>query len=81
MFNLIGVRKFDRKKESMNKIKHRMKGLYARGKSLNTRYTYNFSYQNGKPNTADTYSTRSFTTSLAPHHIHQELSAILKSKF
>ena len=81
MFNLIGIRKFDRKKESMNKIKHRMKGLYARGKSLNTRYTYNFSYQNGKPNTTDTYSTHSFTTSLAPHHLHQELSAILKCKF
>ena len=35
-FNLIGLKKFDRRKESMNKIKHRMKGLYARGKSLNT---------------------------------------------
>ena len=80
MFNLVGVKKFDRKKESMNKVKHRMKGLYARGKSLNTRYTYNFSYQNGKPQTADVYSTRSFTTNLTPHHIQQELSAILKSK-
>jgi hypothetical protein len=33
-FNLIGVKRFDRKKESLNKIKHRMKGLYggAKGK-------------------------------------------------
>ena len=28
-FTLIGLRKFDRRKESMNKIKHRMKGIYA----------------------------------------------------
>ena len=28
MFNLIGIKRFDRKKESINKIKHRMKGLY-----------------------------------------------------
>lgn len=28
VFNLIGVRRFDRKKESLNKIKHRMKGYY-----------------------------------------------------
>lgn len=28
-FNLIGIKRFDRKKESMNKIKHRMKGLYG----------------------------------------------------
>jgi Tubulin-tyrosine ligase family len=27
-FNLAGVKRFDRKKESMNKIKHRMKGYY-----------------------------------------------------
>ena len=27
-FNLIGIKRFDRKKESINKIKHRMKGLY-----------------------------------------------------
>ena len=27
-FNLIGVKRFDRKKESLNKIKHRMKGYY-----------------------------------------------------
>lgn len=30
-FNLIGVKKFDRKKESLNKIKHRMKGYYKQG--------------------------------------------------
>lgn len=30
-FNLIGIKRFDRKKESMNKIKHRMKGLYKPG--------------------------------------------------
>ena len=28
-WNLAGIRKFDRKKESMNKIKNRMKGLYG----------------------------------------------------
>lgn len=28
VFNVIGMKKFDRKKESMNKIKHRMKGYY-----------------------------------------------------
>ena len=27
-FNLIGIKRFDRKKESMNKIKNRMKGVY-----------------------------------------------------
>ena len=27
-FNLIGVRRFDRKKESLNKVKNRMKGYY-----------------------------------------------------
>jgi hypothetical protein len=26
--NVIGVKRFDRKKESLNKIKHRMKGYY-----------------------------------------------------
>jgi hypothetical protein len=29
-FNLVGIKRFDRKKESMNKIKHRMKGLYGK---------------------------------------------------
>ena len=42
--NLVGIKKYDRRKESVNKIKHRMKGLYARGKSLNNRYGNNFSY-------------------------------------
>ena len=32
MFNLVGIKRFDRKKESLNKIKHRMKGLYGKGK-------------------------------------------------
>ncbi len=30
-FNMIGVKKFDRKKESLNKIKNRMKGYYKGG--------------------------------------------------
>jgi len=34
-FNLIGLKRFDRKKESLNKIKHRMKGLYG-GKGKKT---------------------------------------------
>jgi len=34
-FNLIGVKRFDRKKESLNKIKHRMKGLYNKSKKTN----------------------------------------------
>ena len=29
-FNLCGMKRFDRKKESLNKIKHRMKGLYTK---------------------------------------------------
>ena len=31
-WNLIGIKRFDRKKESINKIKHRMKGLNGKGK-------------------------------------------------
>jgi hypothetical protein len=31
-YNLVGLKRFDRKKESLNKIKHRMKGLYGKGK-------------------------------------------------
>ena len=31
-FNLVGVKRFDRKKESLNKIKHRMKGYYGGSK-------------------------------------------------
>lgn len=34
-FNVMGVKRFDRKKESLNKIKHRMKGLYNKGKKAN----------------------------------------------
>lgn len=34
-FNLMGLKRFDRKKESLNKIKHRMKGLYNKGKKSN----------------------------------------------
>jgi hypothetical protein len=34
-FNLAGMKKFDRKKESLNKIKHRMKGLYNNKKKTN----------------------------------------------
>ena len=34
VFNLIGIKRFDRKKESLNKIKHRMKGYNKQG-SLN----------------------------------------------
>jgi hypothetical protein len=33
VFNLVGVRRFDRKKESLNKIKHRMKGYYKQNSS------------------------------------------------
>jgi hypothetical protein len=35
---LVGVKKFDRKKESANKMKNRMKSYFNRGKSLNNRY-------------------------------------------
>ncbi len=31
VFNIVGVKRFDRKKESLNKIKHRMKGYYKQG--------------------------------------------------
>jgi hypothetical protein len=34
-FNLMGIKRFDRKKESLNKIKHRMKGIYNKGKKTN----------------------------------------------
>ena len=34
-FNICGMKRFDRKKESLNKIKHRMKGLYNKGKKSN----------------------------------------------
>jgi len=79
MFNLIGIKKFDRRKESMNKVKHRMKGLYARGKSLNTRYTYNFSYQNGRPATSTESGQRSFLNQMASQHITQEQLKYIES--
>ena len=80
-FNLIGIKKFDRRKESMNKAKNRMKGLYARGKSLNTRYTYNFSYQNGKPSTITetAHSTRSFLNTITSQQLSQELVRYLEA--
>ena len=34
-FNVMGMKRFDRKKESLNKIKYRMKGLYNKGKKSN----------------------------------------------
>ena len=74
MFNLIGIKKFDRRKESMNKVKHRMKGLYARGKSLNTRYTYNFSYQNARPSTTGGENQqRTFLNQIPPQQVNHEL--------
>lgn len=62
----------------MNKVKTRMKGLYARGKSLNTRYTYNFMSQ--KPATADAGSTRSFVNSLTPQQVNQELARYMETE-
>ena len=35
VFNMIGIKRFDRKKESANKMKNRMKSYMNRGKSLN----------------------------------------------
>jgi len=35
-FNIAGIKRFDRKKESLNKIKHRMNGLYNKGKKPGT---------------------------------------------
>ena len=32
--NLIGIKRFDRKKESMNKIKNRMKGMYGNSQKV-----------------------------------------------
>ena len=80
-FNLVGIKKYDRRKESMNKVKNRMKGLYARGKSLNTRYTYNFSYQNGKPSTISdsSHSSKSFLNLITSQQISQELVRYLEA--
>ena len=37
-FNLIGIKKFDRKKESENKVKNRMKSYNNKGRSLNQKF-------------------------------------------
>lgn len=79
-FNLIGIKKFDRRKESMNKAKYRMRGLYARGKSLNTRYTYNFAYQNGKPLTTpdNANPSRTFVNTMTSQQVSQEMTRYLE---
>lgn len=73
-FNIVGFKKYDRRKESVNKIKHRMKGLYARGKSLNSRYGNNFSYnyKDGKQN------KNSFAQASNPKDIETELIRYLQ---
>lgn len=38
LLTLVGVKKYDRKKESANKAKNRMKSYLNRGKSANSRY-------------------------------------------
>ena len=54
-FNLIGVKKFDRRKESMNKMKYRMKGAAQRGKSYTgSRYPNTFNPLGNKCNTVFT---------------------------
>ena len=37
-FNLIGIKQFDRKKESENKVKNRMKSYQNKKKSLNQKF-------------------------------------------
>jgi hypothetical protein len=73
-FNIVGFKKYDRRKESVNKIKHRMKGIYARGKSLNSRYGSNFSYnyRDGKQN------KNSFAQAVNPKEIDAELLRYLQ---
>jgi len=39
IFTMVGVKRFDRKKENMNKMKNRMKSYNNKGKSLNSRYS------------------------------------------
>lgn len=58
-----------------------MKGLYARGKSLNTRYTYNFSYQNGKPSTISEsgQTSKSFLNGITSQQVSQELVRYLEA--
>lgn len=36
-FNLIGLKQFDRKKETENKVKNRMKSYNNRGKDMNSK--------------------------------------------
>ena len=76
-FNMIGFKKYDRRKESVNKIKHRMKGLYARGKSLNGRYgsSGNFSY-NYKDNSKN--GTKSFLQNTTTKDVDTELIRYLQ---
>lgn len=74
-FNIIGFKKFDRRKESVNKIKHRMKGLYARGKSLNNRYGNNFSYNYKDQNKQ---STKSFMQNASSKDVETELVRYLQ---
>jgi hypothetical protein len=37
--SMVGIKRFDRKAESANKMKNRMKSYFNRGKSMNQRYT------------------------------------------
>jgi hypothetical protein len=38
--NMVGIKKFDRKAESANKMKNRMKSYMNKGKSLNHKYSH-----------------------------------------
>jgi Tubulin-tyrosine ligase family len=40
IMGMVGVKRFDRKAESGNKMKNRMKSYFNRGKSLNTKYSH-----------------------------------------
>lgn len=74
-FNIIGFKKYDRRKESVNKIKHRMKGLYARGKSMKNRYggnNFSYSYK-------DKGSMKSFTQNPKNIDVDSELARYLQS--
>ena len=42
IFTMVGVKRFDRKAESANKMKNRMKSYFNRGKSLNSKYAHIF---------------------------------------
>lgn len=76
-FTLIGMKKFDWRKESMNKVKHRMKGIYARGKSLNTWFAYNFtSYAPSQ--TGSIQSIKTYLNAIGPAQINNELLKYLE---